>query len=210
MPEQPNDTSSCTRQLSRQLPPSPPYCSGISTFISEVSQARFRISRGTSPVSSKCPAFGTISLRVNSRAVWMRASWVSLRLRSMARARYHRTVSEPFGAWQLESLIAVGGLGEVWRAVRGDELAAVKRLHTHLARNTEARAQFAVEQRLARELPRHPNVIHGRHTGDVDGRPFVALDLIPGADLRRITAPPATRADAAPAAVALPRARALA
>lgn len=119
-------------------------------------------------------------------------------------------MSEPFGAWQLESLIAVGGLGEVWRGVRGTDVAAVKRLHTHLARNAEARAQFALEQRLARELPRHPNVIHGSDAGDVDGRPYVALDLVPGADLRRILAPPATRTDAAPAAVTLPRPRALA
>src|SRR5215470_17527361 len=53
MPEQPNETSSCTRQLSRQLPPRPPYASGTSMFMSPVSQARFRISRGNSPVSSK-------------------------------------------------------------------------------------------------------------------------------------------------------------
>ena len=119
-------------------------------------------------------------------------------------------MSEPFGAWQLESLIAVGGLGEVWRATRDHEVAAVKRLHTHLARNAEARAQFALEQQLARELPRHPNVIHGSDAGDVDGRPYVALDLVPGADLRRIVAPPATRDNAAPAAVTLPRRRALA
>ena len=119
-------------------------------------------------------------------------------------------MSEPFGAWQLEALIAVGGLGEVWRGVRAGEVAAIKRLHTHLARNAEARAQFALEQRLARELPRHPNVIHGSDAGDVDGRPYVALDLVPGADLRRIVAPPATRTDAAPAGVVLPRERALA
>src|SRR3954469_23456054 len=52
IPEQPNETSSWTRQLSRQLPPSPPYSDGISMFISPVSQARLRISRGNSPVSS--------------------------------------------------------------------------------------------------------------------------------------------------------------
>src|SRR3984885_8900131 len=51
-PEQPNETSSCTRQLSRQLPPSPPYASGISTFIRPVSHAFLKISRGNSPVSS--------------------------------------------------------------------------------------------------------------------------------------------------------------
>jgi len=119
-------------------------------------------------------------------------------------------VAEPFGKWELDSLVAVGGLGEVWRARRGGEIAAVKRLHTHLARNDEARATFAIEQRLATTLPRHPNVIHGSEAGDVAGRPYVALELIEGEDLRRIVAPAATRADPKPRGAMLPRSRALA
>jgi serine/threonine-protein kinase len=86
----------------------------------------------------------------------------------------------------------------------------VKRLHTHLARNEEACAQFAVEQRLATTLPRHPNVVHGIETGEVEGRPYVVLEIAPGEDLRRIIAPPATREQAAPAGVVLARPRALA
>src|SRR5271170_2821584 len=50
IPEQPNETSSCTRQLSRHVPPRPPYASGISTFMRPVSQAFLKISRGNSPV----------------------------------------------------------------------------------------------------------------------------------------------------------------
>jgi serine/threonine-protein kinase len=123
-------------------------------------------------------------------------------------------VGEQFGPWHLDSLIAVGGLGEVWRATSTERrfegiTSAVKRLHTHLARNDEARAQFEVEQMLAMSLPRHPNVVRGIEPGVVDGRPFVAFELAPGVDLRRIVAPPATRDDAAPSAVALPRDRAL-
>jgi serine/threonine-protein kinase len=118
-------------------------------------------------------------------------------------------MSEPFGAWQLEHLIAVGGLGEVWRARREAQVAAVKRLHTHLARNAEIRTQFAVEQELSTTLPRHPNVIHAYEAGDVDGRPYVALELIEGEDVRRIVAPPATRTDPAPLHAVLPRARAV-
>jgi len=117
---------------------------------------------------------------------------------------------EAFGAWQLQSLIAVGGLGEVWRATRGDEVRAVKRLHTHLARNEDATAQFAVEQRLATTLPRHPGVVHGVEAGAIDGRPYLALEIAPGADLRRIVTPPATPTQAAGPTVILPRARALA
>jgi serine/threonine protein kinase len=119
-------------------------------------------------------------------------------------------MSDRFGAWQLDGLVAVGALGEVWRAQRPGQIAALKRLHTHLARNDEARAMFAQEQRLATTLPQHPNVIHGFEAGDVDGRPYVALELIPGEDLRRIVAPAATRADPAPPRAVVPRARALA
>jgi len=118
---------------------------------------------------------------------------------------------ESFGPWQLESLIAVGGLGEIWRARRaGRDVVALKRLHTHLARNDEGLAQFTLEQRLATTLPRHPNVVHAIEAGDVDGRPFVALELASGEDLRRLVAPPATKHNAEPARVQLPRARAIA
>src|SRR5690242_21907370 len=107
-------------------------------------------------------------------------------------------MSEGFGSWQLDTLVAVGGLGEVWRARRGETVAAVKRLHTHLARNDEATQQFAVEQRLATTLPHHPNLVHGFEAGDVDGRPYVVLELIDGEDLRQIVTPPTTKQNATP------------
>jgi eukaryotic-like serine/threonine-protein kinase len=119
-------------------------------------------------------------------------------------------VSEAFGSWQLDSLIAVGGLGEVWRAHRGDTVAAVKRLHTHLVRNDEARALFAQEQQLAIALPRHPNVVHALDVGHVDGRPYVALELAAGEDLRRLVAPAASPQNVTPARAVLPRARVMA
>ena len=121
---------------------------------------------------------------------------------------------EHFGTWQLDTLIAVGGLGEIWRSNRNEEIAAVKRLHTHLIRHPDALAQFAVEQRLATGLPRHPNLVHAVEADAVDGRPYVALALAPGEDLRRLLHPPPRPASAArpdPAAsVVLPRARVIA
>jgi serine/threonine protein kinase len=101
--------------------------------------------------------------------------------------------NEAFGTWQLESIIAVGGLGEIWRAHhahRPDEVVAVKRLHTHLLRNEAVRAQFALEQRLTTELPRHPGLVHATEAGAIGDRPYLALELAPGEDLRRLLAPP--------------------
>jgi serine/threonine protein kinase len=122
-------------------------------------------------------------------------------------------VGEPFGPWRLESLIAVGGLGEVWRGTRDEagrsRVAAVKRLHTHLARNDDAREQFAIEQQLALGLPRHEHVVHAIESGTVADRPYVALELLAGEDLRRMITPPMTPRGQPPAR-ALSRARALA
>jgi eukaryotic-like serine/threonine-protein kinase len=98
-------------------------------------------------------------------------------------------MGERFGAWSLDALIAVGGIGEVWRASGPGGIAAVKRMHTHLLRHDEARELFSVEQKLAMTLPHHPNVVHGLDAGEVDERPYVALSLAPGEDLRRIVAP---------------------
>lgn len=107
-------------------------------------------------------------------------------------------MADSFGTWQLDALIAVGGVAEVWRARRGaSETAAVKRLHSHLLRNELARAQFAVEQKLATELPPHRNLVHAAEAGAIDDQPYVALELVPGQDLRRATAseaPAMTRA----------------
>lgn len=112
-------------------------------------------------------------------------------------------MSDSFGTWTLDSLVAAGGLGEVWRAHRGDTIAAVKRLHTHLARNDEALRQFAVEQLLATTLPRHPNVVHAIEAGEVNGRPYIALDLLRGDELRKIVV-------SSKGPVMIPRSRALA
>ena len=99
-------------------------------------------------------------------------------------------MAEDFGAWRLDALIAVGGLAEVWRGERDGQTAAIKRLHTHLLVHDEARRQFAQESELARDLPRHPGVVHAIEQGAVGDRPYLALELAPGADLRRVIAPP--------------------
>jgi serine/threonine protein kinase len=123
-------------------------------------------------------------------------------------------MAERFGTWRLDALLAVGGLAEIWQSSRNDELAALKRLHTHLVRHAEVRAQFAVEQRLAIQLPRHPNLVHADDAGEVDGRPYLALALAPGEDLRRLLRPPPSPGAAASSepepSVVLPRARVLA
>lgn len=119
-------------------------------------------------------------------------------------------MSERFASWQLESLIAVGGLGEIWRTSREDrpeELSALKRIHTHLVRNDEARRQFAREQDLAMTLPHHPNVVRGIEADAIEGRPYIALELVAGEDLRRTLMPAPSPAEPTPTRALLSRAR---
>lgn len=104
------------------------------------------------------------------------------------------------GTWQLDGLVAVGGVAEIWRGEKDGVAAAVKVMHSHLVRNEEARAQFEIEQQLAMALPRHPNVVHGIEVGKVDNRPYVALEIAEGEDARRLLGP----------TVVLPKSRALA
>ncbi len=135
-------------------------------------------------------------------------------------------MSDRWGDFVLEQLIAVGGLGEVWRATKNGTSGALKRMHTHLTRNDEALAIFAQEQRLVMDLPRHPNVVHGIEAGSVTsesepapsasttlrdpiGLPYAFLELAPGVDLRRIVAPPATRDRPTTGAVTISRDRAI-
>ena len=140
-------------------------------------------------------------------------------------------MADRWGEFWLEQLIAVGGLGEVWRATKDSASGALKRMHTHLARNDEALAIFAQEQRLVMELPRHANVVRGIEVGSVplamtstgpsgassgpsgastnDAWPYAFLELAPGADLRRIVAPPPTRDRPTTGAVTITRDRAI-
>ena len=68
MPVQPQASSSVMMQPSSVPRPMPPYSGGTWVFISPSSHAFFATSRGNSPVSSWCAAFGAISSRANFRA----------------------------------------------------------------------------------------------------------------------------------------------
>jgi eukaryotic-like serine/threonine-protein kinase len=91
------------------------------------------------------------------------------------------------GIWRLEGILAVGGIGEVWRASAAphQHLAAVKILHSHLLRHDAVRAMFEAERRLLDELPRHPGLVHSLDHGQLGERPWLAMPLVPGVDLRR-------------------------
>src|SRR5262249_42720708 len=90
------------------------------------------------------------------------------------------------GRYRLESQIAAGGVGEVWRAE--DTLlkqpAAVKLLRPELAENAETRARFRAEARHASALS-HPAIARVYDYRDpVPPHPaFLAMELVDGPSL---------------------------
>src|SRR5438132_1894865 len=83
--------------------------------------------------------------------------------------------------------IGVGGMGEVFRArhrVLG-RVDAVKLIRAGQIVDPEAVRRFRQEARLAARCS-HPNLVTVHDADEVDGVPYIAMELIPGSDLHRL------------------------
>lgn len=93
--------------------------------------------------------------------------------------------------YRLESRIAGGGMGEVWRAVDLvlDRPVAVKLLRQEYAQHPETLARFRAEARHAAALS-HPAIAQVYDYGDADnGRaPFLVMELVDGPPLTTLLA----------------------
>jgi len=95
-----------------------------------------------------------------------------------------------FAGYELEALIGKGGMADVYRAralsgPRAGQLVAVKQLKAELARDPEYVELFRQEALVTQRL-HHPAVIDVFDAGVEDGRPFLAMDLVDGQNLRQI------------------------
>ena len=95
-----------------------------------------------------------------------------------------------FGDYELQALLGRGGMAEVFRAyaVEGPlqgQVVALKRLLAGLAGDADSVAQLAREADLSRQL-HHPNIVEVLEAGQVDGRGYIAMELVDGRDLGRI------------------------
>lgn len=117
-------------------------------------------------------------------------------------------------AYRLDQLLAVGGMGELYRATHfsaeGPRQVAVKRLHPALAEDKEVVARFMREARASNSV-RHANVVSVLDVGvDGSGVPFLVLELLEGMDLHTwLVKKGGTVSPRAAVAVVLPIARAL-
>jgi serine/threonine protein kinase len=98
--------------------------------------------------------------------------------------------SERAGKYELLRKLADGGMAEIFlarsRGIEGFErLVVIKRMHSVLAADPEFVRMFANEGRLAAQL-HHPNIVQVFEIGQESGRYFLAMEYVPGEDLRRV------------------------
>ncbi|HET6568736.1 MAG TPA: serine/threonine-protein kinase [Rhodothermales bacterium] len=91
------------------------------------------------------------------------------------------------GKYSLLEEIGQGGMGSVYRArdeVIGRDV-AIKLIHERVLHIPEIRERFFREASAAGRLT-HPNIVVVHDVGDDDGMPFIVMELLGGASLRKI------------------------
>jgi serine/threonine-protein kinase len=94
-------------------------------------------------------------------------------------------ITKVFAGYRVDSRVGRGGMGVVYRAtdLALDRSVALKVLSEDLAEDEGFRRRFVTESKLAASLD-HPNVLPIHAAGEQDGVLYIAMRLVPGADLR--------------------------
>jgi serine/threonine protein kinase len=97
---------------------------------------------------------------------------------------------DTYGPYKLLERVAVGGMAEVFRAKRSgvegfEKIVAVKRILPHLSDNKEFVDMFVDEAKLVAGLT-HPNIVQIFDLGKIDKTYYIAMEYVPGKDLRTI------------------------
>jgi serine/threonine protein kinase len=89
--------------------------------------------------------------------------------------------------YRLLEVIGEGGMGRVYRALQlaTGETVALKLLHPDVASDAQIAQRFKREAKLTTELT-HPHIIKVVEFGELDGRLFLAMELIAGKSLASI------------------------
>lgn len=112
----------------------------------------------------------------------------------MAKEDFRRSPSDPlgqnFGPYKLVRRLGVGGMAETFEAIRSgpggfSQRVCLKLVLPFLRDSKDFIQLFEREARLAARL-RHSNIVGVIDFGQIDGMPYMALELVDGADLRAL------------------------
>jgi serine/threonine protein kinase len=92
-------------------------------------------------------------------------------------------IPETIGPYRVESVLGIGGMGQVYRATGPDGgPVALKLVKAELARDQTFRKRFDREARIAQQVE-HPNVVPVLDTGEENGIPYLAQRFVSGRNL---------------------------
>src|SRR5689334_6106490 len=88
--------------------------------------------------------------------------------------------------YRLLQLLGEGGMGQVWRGldVALDREVAIKLIRDERL-DQAGRERFLVEARALARI-QHPNVVSVYRTGEFQGHPYLAYELVPGSSLESL------------------------
>jgi serine/threonine protein kinase len=96
------------------------------------------------------------------------------------------TAGQRVADYEVESLVSIGGMGEVYRARdTAGRPVALKILRRHLILNSQAVDRFETEARAASAL-RHPNIVTLYESGKSAAGLFIAMEWVAGSTFRAI------------------------
>ncbi len=114
---------------------------------------------------------------------------------------------ETFGRYRIEKWLASGGMGDLFVAVENgpagfERRVVIKRILPHLARNETFVQRFLDEARIVAQL-QHGNIVPVFETGVERGEYYIAMEYLPGWDLKTILDASRERGEPIPIPIAL-------
>lgn len=97
------------------------------------------------------------------------------------------TAGAGFSHYNIISRLGAGGMGEVYLAedTELDRKVALKFLLPHLCQDSGCRERFKREARAAARLD-HPNIVTIHEVNEYGGRPYIAMQYVPGRSMREV------------------------